>query len=117
MDCSLAPKARQPASSQPVTRPLPSARVLQPTEQQTTSENSFLTLPLSPAEFKELKKQWLEEVKRFHRGHEDGFRYAAQTRLPSRLYEPLYQFSKEHDFSMSTSLQYAVYSLLQSHGI
>ena len=115
MDCSLAPKARQPASSQPAESAWRSARVSQPTEQPNTSESSFLTLPLSPAEFVNLKAQWLYETKRAGRS-EDGFRYVAKAKLPGHLYEPLYRFNKEHDFSMSTGLQYAVHSLLKSHG-
>ena len=115
MDCSLAPKGRQLASSQQAGSAWRSARVWQPTEQPNTSENSSLMLPLSPAEFVDLKAQWLYETKRAGRS-EDGFRYVAKAKLPGHLYEPLYRFNKEHDFSMATGLQYAVYSILKSHG-
>ena len=87
-------------------------------ESQSTSENSFLMSPLSPSEFVELKAQWLKETTRAtHKASGDGFKYAANVRLNSRLYKPLYRFSEQHGFNLSTSLQYAVYHLLSTHAI
>ena len=116
-ECSLAPKASQPASPQVTACPFPSAPELQPNGPLITSENSSLMLPLSPSEFAELKAQWLKETSRVTKSDGDGFRYAANVRLNSRLYKPLYRFSKEHGFTLSTSLQYAVYSLLSNHAL
>ena len=66
----------------------------------------------------ELKAQWLKETTRAtHKASGDGFKYAANVRLNSRLYKPLYRFSEQHGFNLSTSLQYAVYHLLSTHAI
>lgn len=114
-DCSLDLKVSRPASLRPVACPSPSAHASRPNEQPITSETSSLTSPLSPAEFVALKAKWLYETKRAGQS-EDGFRYIARARLPGHLYEPFYRFNEEHDFSMSTGIQFAIYSLLKSHG-